>query len=425
MRTGTRLPLCQGFAGKPARWITASLLATALFACADDDPDAIDPAPPIAESRLGAPEEIASPRVVLLLDTSGSMQWRGDCTCSSPSCAECLPSCEAQQRSRWHLVLEALTGSFESFGCRHQLRTASEGATYDLDYPIPNIALAPFVEQRSDGLLARYEERVGFGVATFDSVPAYGSTELVAENAFDYARSRDVEGMSSYAGSDPRRATRARSRPDGSTVGRVYYPKSAGPFLIDTGIRSQQAPEGALVLPGEGESARERTLRITDQLLDVRPFGGSPTAAALDDLYFALDHAARPTTPKTYVVLITDGLPDDDFRRFPQPGCGCSSFEECGEDPSAMSCPYPLPSEAAQHLRCGFEPDGCDGPADTLFVVALLSQDEEAVQQGLDAIAAAGGSGRARFASSLTELTAVLDAIVDPIASDSGAQPLH
>lgn len=394
--------------------VTATgLLLSGLGACADDDPHAFDPRPPLAENRLDSPPAgAAQPRVLLLLDSSGSMERRADCSCRTTRCDECLPSCEAEERSRWHLVLEALTGSFTRFACRYEQRTTSQGATYDRGYAIPHVALTQDVAQRDDGLLSRFGAQVRFGVATLDSVPGYGSSELVPEPAFDWTRSQGEQGMNSYAGRDPHRPARARVRPDGSEVGKLYYPASAGPFLLDTGIRSEDAAEGALVMPQADETPESRRGRIVDQLWGVRPFGGSPIAAALDDLDFALDTHPEGAAAKTYLVLITDGPPDDDFRRFPSPGCDCASWQACGEDPQAMSCPYPLATQAAQHLRCGFDPEGCDGALDQLFVIGLAPRDETLGRE-LDDLAAAGGSREAHFVRSLAALNAQLDAILN------------
>jgi hypothetical protein len=390
-----------------------SILLSALGACTDEDGD-VSPDNPLAEFRFDVPApvpESEQPRVLLLLDTSGSMQWREDCTCSTPSCSECLPRCEAGERSRWHRVVEALTGSFRSADCETTPRTVTG---YDRNFAIPNVKLADDLDQRNDGLLARFGRYVRFGLATFDSVSSYGTDELVPEGAFDWGKNRSSAGMSSYAGADPERRTQARVRPNGSVVGLVNFPTSAGPYLIDTGIRSKAASEGALILPNAEEDRATRQGRIVEQLLGVRPFGSSPTAAAFDDVYFAL-RANPDGAGRDYVVLVTDGLADDDFRRFPVPGCDCDSPDTCaGEDPSTMSCPYPLPAAAAQYLRCGYSEERCDGPAAQVFVVAQATA-EDALRRELESIAAAGGSDGPRFATGLGQLNDALDDVLTRI----------
>jgi hypothetical protein len=401
MRVSTRFELCI---------LTCAVL---LGGCADEDAH-VDPNAPLAEFRFDVPAplpESQQVRVLLLLDTSGSMQWRETCACETPSCSECLPDCAAGETSRWHRVLEALTGSFAQASCELVPRSSLDaGFSYDRSYAIPDVKLGDDLQQRDDGLLERYGAYVRFGVATFDSVGAYdGADALVPEATFDWSKSRGEQGMSSYAGSTSARARVARVRADDSVVGRVNYPASAGPYLIDTGIRSESASEGALVLPRADETRSARHTRIAQQLRGVRPFGTSPVAAALDDVSFALQR--NPGGARDYVVLLTDGLPDDDFRKFPVPGCDCDSFETCGEDPRAMSCPYPLPAQAARNLRCGGDKDDDACEAAQLFVLGLANPDET-LQGELDGIAAAGGSDSVRFVSGLSELNAALDAIV-------------
>jgi hypothetical protein len=395
-------------------------LAASLSGCADDDPFT-DPHAPLAELRAELPNPLPAneqARVVFLLDTSGSMQWRENCACEAPPCDECLPSCEMGERSRWLEVFEALTGSFSRFGCEARQRASDEHFTYDRDYPIPSLELSPDVKQRDDGILDSFASHIRFGVATFDSMPSYGSGELVPGQDFDWRKSRSPEGMSSYAGTAPGNPREPRKRADGSVVGRVSYPGTAGPFIIDTGIRSERASEGALVLPKADETSPQRKQRIVAQLSGVRPYGTSPVAAALDDLYFALRHHPLEAPAKTFVVLITDGFVDDDFRRFPAPGCDCATFEECGEDPGKMSCPYPLAEDAARHLRCGFEADACAGPLQKLYVVSTTAP-EPRLQQELDGIAAAGGSEAAHFVSGTSGLYSALDHIVSRILWDT------
>ena len=53
-----------------------------------------------------------APLVMLLVDTSGSMERLPSCECTTPGCRECLPNCAQQDRARWTLLLEALTGSY-------------------------------------------------------------------------------------------------------------------------------------------------------------------------------------------------------------------------------------------------------------------------------------------------------------------------
>ena len=120
-------------------------------------------------------------------------------------------------------------------------------------------------------------------------------------------------------------------------------------------------------------------------------------------------------SPKRYVILLTDGYPDDDFRDYPNPGCDCIARGNCppNEDLTLMSCPYPTAMDAARVLRCGYDPSTCAGPVTATHVVTLSLADPRS-QAELDAIAAAGG-GDAIHAFDAQSLSAALDAVMSSI----------
>jgi len=395
--------------------------AAACAGCADDDAQAFD-LPPTAASTLGLPDPLPreqQPLVLLILDSSGSMERRLGCGCESASCVECLPDCGAGQRSRWLDVLEALTGSYEDYACSRQPRPGGEEGGYDRDYGIPHVQLAAETRQRADGLLDRVGSHARFAVATLDSARSYGRDELVGMRGFDWQKSRGAFGMYSYAGAQSARMQKPRVREDGSVVGKLFFPGASEPFLIDTGLRSADASEGALIIPSLDDAPANVRATIAQQLRNVRAYGGSPLAAALDDAQFALTHLSpRQAAPRTYVVLITDGPADDDFRQLPSPGCACASPQECGEDPASMSCPYPLPADAAAQLHCGFSNAACDGAAEAVYVLGLGTA-EAAEREALSALAAAGGSVSARFAADASELRTRLDELLQAILRDA------
>lgn len=343
--------------------------------------------PPMAAAAdAGEPHE--PPLVLFLLDSSASMDWIDDCSCTTPACSECLPDCASGQRSRWLMMLEAVTGSFADFACE---LVPGAGAS---KHP----QLAASTTQRDDGVIDRFAGRARFGFATFDSVRGDGktSTAEVPLAQFDQLSSQGAAGMFSFGCVDGEACPRRRA--DGSIAGKLFYPGLGEPYLIDTGIRSAAANAGALILPRADEDASALAARTVSQLRAVLPFGGSPIAAAFDDLSIAL---ADPTLPaRRYVVLITDGPADDDYREFPVPGCACSTRAECGDDPAAMSCPYPLAPDAARRLR----------DSANVFVVALGSQDP-VTRAALDAIAAVGGTQEAHSANG-DQLAGVLDSVI-------------
>ena len=64
------------------------------------------------------------PHVMLLVDTSGSMERKPNCLCTTPACLECLPVCSAgsYEENRWALVAQALSGEFSPYECNADTR---------------------------------------------------------------------------------------------------------------------------------------------------------------------------------------------------------------------------------------------------------------------------------------------------------------
>ncbi|MEY4579663.1 MAG: hypothetical protein RL701_4366, partial [Pseudomonadota bacterium] len=195
------------------------------------------------------------PFVMLVTDTSGSMEYLPGCKCTTKGCTECLPDCALsnldplnlpKKKNRWSMVLEALTGQFIDYQCLPLERTVDNGMTYDLDYSLPytrpwvcpngdRLCAYPGTDvlpiQRENGLLDNYNGRIRFGLATFDGMRTYtGASDLVYEEEFNVALSNGAQGSYSYGGGK-----------------RVHYPGCAKDYMIDSGIRSPTAPEGGLI----------------------------------------------------------------------------------------------------------------------------------------------------------------------------------
>ncbi|MBW2402682.1 MAG: hypothetical protein JRF42_02485 [Deltaproteobacteria bacterium] len=84
------------------------------------------------------------PHFVLLVDTSGSMERKPDCICSTPACLECLPVCSAgtYEQNRWSVVAQALTGEFSPYECNSDTRIGGiYTGQYDEGYFLPHIQL--------------------------------------------------------------------------------------------------------------------------------------------------------------------------------------------------------------------------------------------------------------------------------------------
>jgi hypothetical protein len=354
-----------------------------------------------------------APLVMLLVDTSGSMSDMPGCACASPTdCANCTPDCSSGEQNRWFTLVAALTGSYSGFACEAVSRTAENGA-YDQPYLIPNYVLAPSASQRGDGLIDAFGARIQFGLATFDAQYTYrGSSDLLAPTDFDFSKSEGMDGMFSYAGGTQ---SGPRQRPDGTTVGLSFYPGCTVPFYVDSGIRSASATDGALTVPSRDLSPSLRSQQLWDQLRRARLYGGTPIAAALDDLYFFFTEdpagLAMPSIRKRHVVLITDGVSDRDFRDL---RCECNGGAECVVGLNRLTCPYPTAADAAAHLRCGFDAAACAGPIDAVHIIGL-SIASDTNQADLDAVAAAGGTTHARFANDQPELRSALRAVFEEI----------
>jgi len=377
------------------------------------------------------------PFVMIVADTSGSMEWVPGCKCTTDGCTECLPKCEltndasgeppAGKKNRWAVVLEALTGKFKNFECDPIARTAANGMTYDVGYskpyhqpwvcgtpgtmcPYPGTPSSPI--QIDNGLLDNYSNRIRFGLATFDGMRTFaGKGDLVTAADFDanVTLSDTAPGSFSYGGGKLLR-----------------YPSCTEDYKIDSGIRGPNAPEGGLISlnwPGCTTPPCDMVAvnnHIQSTLLSTRTFGGTPIASALDDLYFHFAKEFNDSLSECrdrYAVLITDGYPDDDFRDYPSPGCDCKKFGNCGakENPDDMKCPYPTAVEAALDLYQGRGGDGQQ--INKLFVVGMSIADGDAKAR-LNAVASSGGSPKnadgneAFFAEDPASLTATLDTLL-------------
>ena len=379
------------------------------------------------------------PFVMIVADTSGSMERLPTCTCTTLGCTECLPDCTltndpvtgeapSGKKNRWAVVLEALTGKFINFQCLPLTRTAANGMTYDTDYAIPynrpwlcpngdklcgypGTATTPI--QIENGLLDNYSGRIRFGLATFDGMLTYvGKSDLVESASFSESLSVGTDGSYSYGGSKT-----------------FHYPTCTTDYRVDSGIRGPTAAEGGLISLNSTNACStppcdmyELNAQIQKNLLAARTYGGTPTAAALDDLYYHLKtdlNDSLASCRERYAILITDGYPDDDFRQY---GCDCKKglapYGLCpaNEDPNKMHCPYPLAKDAAYALKHG--KDGDDPMLSQLFVVGMSITDN-ASRVGLNEIASAGGSldldkdgNEAFFADNPATLTSTLDRLL-------------
>jgi type IV pilus assembly protein PilY1 len=436
------------------------------------------------------------PYLMLVIDTSGSMERLPACSCSTAGCLECLPNCNLPndpmtlqpptdppndpngrelKKNRWATTLEALTGTFNDFQCETLLRTTENGATYDVGYFTPYnqpwdcstagtacpFTSLPATYQNSNGILDQYATRVRFGLMTFDGMDTYlGATSQVLASAWDNPRSNAVQGLWSFG--DPRP---------------INYPGCTNDYMMNTGARGPQALEGSLVsldscsgggAPGSSPSCPSWcsscsgtqdviNREIQEALLSTRPFGGTPIAGSLHDLYAHFQTGLNDQfggCRNRFALLVTDGEPDDDYRN---DGCNCDRdvpvppvtyLDRCGAmpigydmmgeplydpeyDPKLKRCPYPTAEEAARELVQGRPATSEPAMIERLFVVGM-AVDQPAIQQRLDAIADEGcledeevcdadnDNHQALFADDLDglveNLSAVINSLIEPIS---------
>ena len=357
------------------------------------------------------------PVVMLAVDTSGSMERRADCRCTTVACTECLPMCRrgSYQRNRWSMVLEALTGSFRTYTCTStQRRDAFFRGQYDQGYYLPHIDLPlSAANQQNNGILDTYRDRIKFGLMTFDAIgtltsrpPLVRASEyrgrsflddtFTAEGGFSYGEQRDF----TFRGCDTT-------------------------YMLDNGARRAGVHGGALISVGSESSYRDINANIQTTLLKededtgqdlLRPHGATPIAGMLDDLRYYLSNNPDVrrvrggegdryySCRKRYGILLTDGMPNADMRGAPY-HCDAPGFR----------CPYQTPEDIATAL-CGFSSrtSSCTGTLDGLFVVGFNIGGDAVTR--LNALARAGGTTRAYFANDREGLSRRLGEVLDATA---------
>ncbi|HTV17777.1 MAG TPA: hypothetical protein VMG12_03880, partial [Polyangiaceae bacterium] len=342
-----------------------------------------------------------APNVMLLVDSSGSMEFK-----TNGSFPNCVPGSATSERSRWIDLVEVLTGSFQNYSCWKQDRSSNDFKTefsmggvtpYDYGYvnpyhramsnsclygpgvapsssspfewpnravntfsfngtqvvrpgtaSLPTYAGCAAFSQTNDGLLDVYKDMVRFGLMTFDA--RVGSSKGLAGTAADYAGGFDGN-WSYYLGS-----------------AKTGHPSNCSfDMAQEVGARNAAAPpwEGRMIGFGPpnqtDNSVRNRW--IQEVLLSTRPYGATPIAGQLDDAREFLwndtttdpfDSAQQfgPTNDpnwratncrKTILILLTDGEPNLDLRPF------CAAQPPAPQ--TAGRCPYDKPEDIVSSLR--------------------------------------------------------------------------
>jgi len=332
-----------------------------------------------AQAQVDADVSRPMPNVLVLVDTSGSMEYKTSSN-SFPACkydaTGAIPNGPAtSEKSRWVDLVEVLTGTITNYECQRLDRGSASfkneykitgsslpNSPYDFLYANPhhrplsggcavgpgavsstnpaeflsnafnyhsynNVGSSCAFTQSSDGILDSYQSGIRFGLMTFDTDPSPDQGEL---GTYSY-----VVGAS-HTG-----------KPIGCTT--------ASP--MEVGARNASAPpwEGRLVpfgnpLPGSLDY-QNKNQQIQQVLRASRPYGATPIAGMLADArdFLRTDTSPDPVDPsqyfgpanepykdcrKTAIMLLSDGQPNMDLRGH------CS-----GND-----CPFPLPEDIAHDL---------------------------------------------------------------------------
>ncbi len=372
------------------------------------------------------------PAMIFLVDTSGSMERKPDVV----GCTDCLPSCTnsaTDERNRWAITLEALTGSFSNFRCSKRDRSVYVGQ-YDQSYFLPHYeftTLAPAftvaATQASDGLLDSYATRFKFGLMTFDGVSTtVNGPTLVPWTTYSSVKTNILGQPGQYSYPD----AVANPNTSGTTPDTAFgwkplsFPGCLDYYGVNAGARAKGVTPGSLISVGLSDdqtSAKTVNDAIQSSLLQVRPYAGTPIAAMLDDLRYYLrnDTDINSNDPyfncrSRYAVLLTDGAPDSMFRGGSF-NCDSTSNASCAPSPidgkNSCQCPYDTEVSLAGKLLS-------QDKLSQLWVVAFNVNDATSLA-ALDNIAAAGGTTSAQRSSDLNTLRAQLGLILDKSAPDA------
>jgi type IV pilus assembly protein PilY1 len=230
------------------------------------------------------PAQVVKPVVLLLLDTSGSMEYDVNAYQYETGDEDVLnvPPCEPGNygKSRFIVALEVLTGSFieSSYQCYYDNRLSPTNRE-DYGYEVPHVV--PVGVQLPDGLIDLARDRIKFGIMTFDVNPGAGK---------------------------------------GAGGGYSYGPETPKNY----GAKNENAPTGWFVPPSSSDDptlVMAQNAAVESSLMSAIPYGGTPLAPILSDAlyFFQTEPSLQPYDPKKKtgdfyyncrdkrVVLITDG----------------------------------------------------------------------------------------------------------------------
>lgn len=435
----------------------------------------------LAASTAHAQLELSRPlpNVLLLVDTSGSMENMIDGRTPEDSGASCIPGTQTPM-NRWATLVSALTGTVNNFSCYSQPR---DSAAFISEYSLPGPLLSPPVppydqgyylpyhrilsggctagagtqnllglttlpppldlfwsapkyhpynnpagnctmSQQEDGLLDTYKERVRFSLMTFDTLPDGHTGRALLGLLPD--NTGGVAGNWSYFNG-------WQLQNDGGANGQL---PACAPVRHEVGARNSGAPswEGGMVNFNMADAPLSHIVQANDRiqqtLLATRPYGATPLAGMMRDAktYLTEDLLGNVLNDvfsiggcrKTYIILLSDGEPNLDLR------------PECASPTG--SCPYDLPELIAHELAThptrpvetfavgfgvtsgpGFD---CKTLSESQITGPFCTNATGALKAccTLSRIAYEGGTDRAYFASSGAELSDALSEVLSKLS---------
>lgn len=275
------------------------------------------------------PASTVKPLVLILLDTSGSMEYEAG-TASTPSTEFISPLCEepsvlspaspvgTYEKSRLLVAKEVLTGTIEDYWCQYDHRDTNPAAE-DYLYPIPQVkacsgdsgtGCTPPV-QAFDGVLDIFRDSVKFGFMTFDSLD---SNSVGASGMWSYGP--DATG---FLGLN----LGVRNATWGEPNTANQWDDTSNTWLYNDDDRALNN-RGQLIAPPISDDfgpIRNVNRNAQYEVNTTIGFWGTPLAPMLDDARYFLqnDASVRPFDPNNgsgdpysncrarTVVLITDG----------------------------------------------------------------------------------------------------------------------
>jgi type IV pilus assembly protein PilY1 len=341
--------------------------------------------------RASGAAEAVKPLVMILLDTSGSMEYEAGI--GTPGVEFVVPQCDPQganspgiykankyPKSRLIAAKEVLTGTIKNYWCRYDLRN-KDASLEDYNYPIPHVEACStnngcgHPEQKSNGLLDLRKDDFKFAFMSFDSLES---------------DSKGAQGMYSYGGSTGLGLNLgARNEVWGSpNIPNVW---SGGKWTFSDENRSVNN-RGQLLAPPADDTkgaVRKSNRLIQYEINSTVGYWGTPLAPLLTDAREFLeehpsvrifDPISKQGDPKAncrerVVILITDGRASQ--------GEGLGGY---GSTSSALYALKSTPPTPVQVFVVGFNMESLDksviaeldpangGPADGVYIVDSPSE---------------------------------------------------